>query len=95
MMTQKERANEQKRIMVKHFGTILEPSEAMEYRNKLVKSIYSLVASCVTAPYVAYNLYTLKRNPEVKMTRLLAGLGFQLVFSVLNIRWSRQFNAVD
>ena len=81
--------------MLVNYKTILDPSESMEYRNKLVKSLYSLLGCFIVGPYVGYNLYTFKKNPEVKKVRLFNGMILQFAFSLLNIMWSRQFYALD
>jgi hypothetical protein len=85
----------QQRLMVRHFGTILQAQELEAYKVKLIKALFSLCGSLVVAPYIAYNFLTIKRNPAVKTRRIWYGIGLQMVFTIFNVRWSRQYRQYD
>lgn len=81
--------------MLRYYNDLLEPTEIIDYKNKLLKTVYSLIASLCMMPYVGYQLFTLNRDFIGKRPRLLAGLAFQFAFSMLNIRWSRDFTRYE
>ena len=85
----------QMRFMVRHFGTILMPNEVQEYKKKLIKALFSMSGTFLLMPYIAFNYLTLNRNREVKSNRIATGLILQVIFTVLNYRWSRQYRQFD
>ena len=85
----------QQKIMIRHFGTILQAEEILEYKKKLVKALCSLGGSILITPYVIYNFWTMKKNPEVKSIRIGYSLMLQFLFTVLNVQWSRAFRKYD
>jgi len=53
-MTLNERKSLQRKIMLRHYDALLDKPEKEEYRNKMAKSVYSLLGSLMWIPYVGY-----------------------------------------
>jgi len=53
-MTLKERQTLQRKILLLHFNTILDKAESETFKNKMAKSVYSLLGSVLWIPYVGY-----------------------------------------
>jgi hypothetical protein len=54
-----------------------------------------LGGSILITPYVIFNFWTMKKNPEVKSIRIGYSLMLQFLFTVLNVQWSRGFRKYD
>lgn len=85
----------QQKLMIRHYGTILQAHEISEYKKKLLKSLYPLAGSILITPYVFYNFMTLRKNSEAKSKRIGYSLIIQFVLTVLTVQWSRAFRKYD
>lgn len=94
-MTRKDRSNLQQRLLLRHYSKFLEPSEAQEYRNKLMKSSYTLLGALLMIPINAFHIIKLNRNKSGKSRPLVNGLLIQLFFSILNYRYAKQYHDLD
>ena len=94
-MTRKERTNLQKRLVLRHYTQLLDPSDAKDYRTKLMKCTYSLMGAMLMIPFVAYHIIVIKRNPAANSRPLVNGLIIQVLFSMLNYRYAKQYHEVD
>jgi hypothetical protein len=73
---------------------MLDSKEQKEYKSKMAKSVYSLMASLLWIPYVGFQLVTFrngKGDMEAKRARLRGSMILQIIFSVMNYSWSNQF----
>lgn len=91
-MKQNERKKAQLKLMTRYYDKILDPVEAREYRNKMLNVFVSFLGLAFTLPYLGHALLTFRKNPEIKRIRLFNGMIIQGFFTILNYRWSNQYN---
>ena len=90
-MTLNERKTLQRKILLRHYDAILEKPEKEQFKNKMAKSVYSLLGSLMWIPYVGYQLVNFRKpggDSLAKRSKLRTAMLCQIVFSALNWRWS-------
>ena len=90
-MTSDARHNYQRRLLLRHYTSLLEPAESKEYQGDVFKTAVTLLGSLITIPYVAYQLITYDKKSHKRHIGLRNGLIVQVFFTIMNYRYSRQY----